>query len=278
MLSEKSESVITSCGQTALHYAVRRGLFDVMNKILNCYGWQNDLSFWMSNYTQRALDHEHPLKICSVNKNFQLLTYLLQLGIDPNVGLMQEYKDFKMLPTDVQREHHSLARFAGTPLNISIWHSAAGARDQRLLTINSLLYYGANPNIPTECLYTPLRGVMLNFSDEDIIPTDIIPTVQMMVLCGLDVRSEQFILNRLRSGITLGSPCVEEWLLWNIEQPMPLLHCCVVVIRTHLGPTAHQNVDSLPLAKQLKDYVLLRHVFKPLLVDSIGMIESTTRD
>ena len=265
--------MVTSFGQTALSYAITRGLFDVINKILGYYRFQNDLKFWMSEFTEKTCSRTHPLKICLVEKHFQLLNYLLQLGLDPNVGLMQEYKDFTMLPTDVQREHHSLDRFAGTPLNFLIRDPFSGSRYHRLLTINSLLYYGANPNIPAKYLYTPLHGVMFNFGNEDIIPT-----VKMMVLCGVNVRSEQWLPGRLQSGITVHSPVLEEWLLWNIEQPMPLFHCCVVAIRTHLGRLAYQLVDSLPLVEQLKEFVLLRHIFKPQVIDSSGMIESVSKD
>ena len=254
MFSQKSESVITSCLLTAFDYAVRRCLFDIINTVLNYDGFKSDLTFWISRFTQTAPS----LKVCSA-KNFELLIYLLQLRADPNVGLMQRSKDSTMLPVDVQRKSHSQSCFTGAPL-YEILDEHNNERAERLFKINCLLYYGANPNIPRGPYYSTLLALVDNFGTSN---EDIIPTVQMMVLCGLDMRSQHnWLTNQQRAVVTLGAPDIRQWLLWNVEQPMPLFHRCVVAIRAGLGPTAYQTVDSLLLPKQLKDYVLLKHIFK----------------
>ena len=267
MFSQESQSVITSCGQSAFAYAAYRGLFDLVNTILE---YKNDIHLWTSAYTHSTLSHKHPLKVCSAeHKNFWLLIYLLQLGADPNIGLMKEYKCFTKLSTDAQLKHHWRYRFASSPLNILVGNHDYGERAQRLFTINCLLYYGANPNIPG-VWYTPLHAFMENFGT---INEDIIPTVHMMVLCRLDMRSEQWLIDRLQPGVPLGSPPLRQWLLRNVKQPMPLFNRCIVAIRTHLAPRTHWTVESLPLPKQLKGYVLLEHIFKPQLVSSSGTLE-----
>ena len=229
MLSQKSESVITSCLPTAFDYAVRRCLFDIINKVLNYDRFKSDLTFWISRFTQTA----HPLNVCSV-KNFELLIYLLQLKADP----------------------HSQPCFMGAPL-YEILDEHNNERAERLFKINCLLYYGANPNIPSR---PTLLALIDNFGTSN---EDIIPTVQMMVLCGLDMRSQHnWLTNQQWAAVTLGAPDIRQWLLWNVEQPMPLFHRCVVAIRACLGPTIHQTVDSLLLPKQLTAYVLLKHIFK----------------
>ena len=259
--------MIKSCGQTVFAYAVRRGHFDTINKILDYYGFKSDLTFWMSKYTKEALSVPHPLEVCSG----RLLIYLLQLGADPNVGLKQKYKDFMMMSADQQRKSRSRSCFSGAPLNRIIGHRS-GERPRRLLSINCLLYYGANPNIPGMKYFSPMYEFIDNYGTNN---ADILPTVQMMVLCGLDMRSfEYWLIDELLSRDTLGSPAIRQWLLWNVEQPMPLFHCCIVTIRACLGSTAHQTVDSLSLATQLKDYVRLKHIFKPPTVDSNGMFVS----
>ena len=253
MFSQDSESVITSCGQTAFSYAVNRGHFDMMNKILNYYGFKGDLSFWMSPYPHNILSHQHYygtsyrttysaytqndpqlLKFCS-SENLRLLIYLLQLGADPNVGLMQTYMDFTMLSAGVQRKSDARSCFSGTPLNRIIKENCGHDREMRLLVINCLLYYGANPkfpgdlgnpDIPGSMYYAPCFTFIDKFGQNN---EDILPTVQMMVLCGMDIRlMEDRVIDLMLSRVTLDSPAIKQWLLWNVKEPMPLFLCYIL--------------------------------------------------
>lgn len=260
---QEPEHVITAVCERAFEYAATYGVLDIVEQ---CLQYKDDVNAWSGAVWR---DGKSVLEVCPS----KMFLYFLQRGADPNIGLLPSYAQFMTLPPERQVKHHARYRFARAPLNFLINSSGnnlreAGERAEVLCKINALLYYGASPRLPS-VYYTPLHALFERFGS---MSEDITATVQLMVLSGLEMVSEGWLVERLQPGVPLARPPLRLWLIANVRQPMPLLHRCIVVLRTLLAPRTHRLAPSLPLPKQLQDLVCLRHIFQPPTVDCNGDI------
>ena len=259
MFSQESPNVIQRCGNYALSYALEMEMSDVVDQIFN---YNSDMSFWVLEHPTYDASYRHPVKLCVEISNVNSLHLLLKKKADPNMGLLQSWKLFSQMPMERQLKNHLRYRFGSSPLNTAVTgHSGntATERHTKLYIINLLLYYGASPSI-AGVFYTPLHALLENFGS---MVEDITVTVKLMVMCGIDLRYEQWLIDRLHPGVPLGCPPLRQWLMQNVRNPMPLFNRCIVSLRSYLGPFTFEKAFQLPLPKPLIQNILLHHIFDP---------------
>lgn len=251
--------VINQLGRTAFAYGVDCSRLDILHRLL---AYNPDAEFW----SEQQPHVWHPLRICLQRLNPRSLSVLLEHGADPNDGLLHEWHTFRTLPTPEQINHHRRYRLNHTPLNFAVQgHVNTLDRASRLNMINCLLYYGADCNIPG-LYYTPLHALFENFGS---IKEDIIPSVKMMLFGGLDIHSEQWLIDRLHPGVPLGSPQLRQWLLENATSPRSLKNSCLTFFRKYLNIGVVKKVPLLPLPQIITDFLLLKDHFQLPVISAV---------